>query len=230
MGLLRVLWTVATTWWNQPLFEIPVTWWSRPLFKIPLEQLLHGFAPPAIPAAVTTITTAARGARWLKGPLLALGAAVTHLARNQMRNRASAAAAHVFANQLPHAAPMPWRVAWFVLTSVLTLIGPPAVKVLQKIHASRQKLRANATADLVPTWTPPIDPLVECSVDGLMSDAWQDAVQACLPSMIPCLLALVLGNVIGRARGWIKATPVVPLEQHGQLRINVPPDSDENSV
>jgi len=244
MGLIRVLWTAAATWCNQPLFELHArvpTWWNQPLFEIPLEQLLHGFAPPMIPAAVTTITTAARGAWWLKGApgvQCALAAAVTHLSRTLLRNRASTAAAHVLANQFPHAAPMPWRVAWFVLTSVLTLIGPPAVKALQKIHTSRQ---TDATATLL--GAPPLTPQAECSVDGLTSVAWQlDAVQACLPSMIPCLLTLILGYVIGRARGWIKAPPVVPLQHDGFLDAKVKvsqqkvkvsqlsPDTDEHSV
>ena len=238
MVLKRVLWAAAA-WCNQPLFEVHTrvpTWWNQPLFEIPLEQLLHGFAPPMIPAAVTTITTAARGAWWLKGApgvQSALAAAVTHLSRTLLRNRASTAAAHVLANQLPHAAPMPWRVAWFVLTSVLTLIGPPAVKALQKIHTSRQT-DASATGTLLGGLpAPPLTRQAECSVDGLMSVAWQlDAVQACLPSMLPCLLTLILGYVIGRARGWMKAPPVVSPQQDGfwDTEVKAPPDTDENSV
>jgi hypothetical protein len=60
--------------------------------------------------------------------------------------------------------------------------------------------------------------------------------------MIPCLLTLILGYVIGRARGWIKAPPVVPLQHDGFLDANVKvsqqkvkvshlsPDTDEHSV
>ena len=88
---LRVFWTVAATWWNQPLFDIP------------RRQLLNQFAPPGTPAAITTITKAAHGAWWLKGALLPVGAAVRQLARNLLRD--PAAAAHVIASHLPQAAP-----------------------------------------------------------------------------------------------------------------------------
>ena len=207
MELLRVFWTVAATWWHQPLFEFP------------RRQLLHELAPPVIPAAVTTIMTAAQ---WLllKGPLLPVGAAVTQLTRNLLRNRASAAAAHVLVNQVPHAAPMPWRIAWFFITTVLTLIGPPAAKALQKIHASGQKRQTNANPGEIPTLleTPPLTPL-----EGSSMDAWQDALRALLPSMIPCLLALVLGYAIGRARGWTKARPDV----QGSPDAKVPPYTPE---
>ena len=207
MELLRVFWTVAATWWHQPLFEFP------------RRQLLHELAPPVIPAAVTTIMTAAQ---WLllKGPLLPVGAAVTQLTRNLLRNRASAAAAHVFVNQVPHAAPMPWRIAWFFITTVLTLIGPPAAKALQKIHASGQKRQTNANPGEIPTLleAPPLTPL-----EGSSMDAWQDALRALLPSMIPCLLALVLGYAIGRARGWTKARPDV----QGSPDAKVPPYTPE---
>ena len=205
-----MFWTVAATWWHQPLFEFP------------RRQLLHELAPPVIPAAVTTIMTAAHGAWWLllKGPLLPVGAAVTQLTRNLLRNRASAAAAHVLVNQVPHAAPMPWRIAWFFITTVLTLIGPPAAKALQKIHASGQKRQTNANPGEIPTLleAPPLTPL-----EGSSMDAWQDALRALLPSMIPCLLALVLGYAIGRARGWTKARPDV----QGSPDAKVPPYTPE---
>jgi hypothetical protein len=63
--------------------------------------------------------------------------------------------------------------------------------------------------------------------------------------MIPCLLTLILGYVIGRARGWIKAPPLVPLQHDGSLDAKVSqqkvsqqtvkvshlsPDTDEHSV
>jgi hypothetical protein len=127
---------------------------------------------------------------------------------------------------------MPWRIAWFFITSVLTLIGPPAVKALQKIHASGQKRQTNAIPGEIPTLleAPPLTPL-----EGSSMDAWQDAVQALLPSMIPCLLALALGYAIGRARGWTKARPdvCIPLQQQGSLDARVPPytpETDENRV
>ena len=184
---LRVFWTVAATWWNQPLFDIP------------RRQLLNQFAPPGTPAAITTITKAAHGAWWLKGALLPVGAAVRQLARNLLRDPAAAAhvlasqlphaapaaAAHLLVNELPHAAPVPWRVAWFIISSVLTLIVPPAVKALRKIHTSRQK-----PSNISPQ---------------------QDAVQAYWPSTMlvldACLLILIMGYVIWRARGWMKASP-----------------------
>jgi len=184
---LRVFWTVAATWWNQPLFDIP------------RRQLLNQFAPPGTPAAITTITKAAHGAWWLKGALLPVGAAVRQLARNLLRDPAAAAhvlasqlphaapaaAAHVLVNELPHAAPVPWRVAWFIISSVLTLIVPPAVKALRKFHTSRQK-----PSNISPQ---------------------QDAVQAYWPSTMlvfdACLLILIIGYVIWRARGWMKASP-----------------------
>ena len=216
MELLRVFWTVAATWWHQPLFEFP------------RRQLLHELAPPVIPAAVTTIMTAAHGAWWLllKGPLLPVGAAVTQLTRNLLRNRASAAAAHVLVNQVPHAAPMPWRIAWFFITTVLTLIGPPAAKALQKIHASGQKRQTNANPGEIPTLleAPPLTPL-----EGSSMDAWQDALRALLPSMIPCLLALVLGYAIGRARGWTKARPDVQGSPDAKVPLYTP-ETDETRM
>ena len=211
---LRVFWTVAATWWNQPLFDIP------------RRQLLNQFAPPGTPAAITTITKAAHGAWWLKGALLPVGAAVRQLARNLLRDPAAAAhvlasqlphaapaaAAHVLVNELPHAAPMPWRVTWFIITSVLTLIVPPAVKALRKIHTSRQKRQTNAettwqhgskVAVRIPSQATPFTP-TDISPQ-------QDAVQAYWPSMMlvldACLLILIMAYVIWRARGWMKASP-----------------------
>ena len=215
-GSLRVFWTVAATWWKQPLFDIP------------RRQLLNEFAPPGTPAAITTITKAARGAWWLKGALVPVGAAVRQLARNLLRNRASAAAAHVLAsqlpnaapaaaahvlvNELPHAAPMPWRVAWFIITSVLTLIGPPAVKALRKVHMSRQKRQTNVeTTRQLGSKVAVRIPSQATRFTPTNISPQQDALQAYLPSMMlaleACLLILVLGYVVWRARGWMKASP-----------------------
>ena len=216
LGTPRVFWTVVATWWKQPLFDIP------------RRQLLNEFAPPGTPAAITTITKAARGAWWLKGALVPVGAAVRQLARNLLRNRASAAAAHVLAsqlpnaapaaaahvlvNELPHAAPMPWRVAWFIITSVLTLIGPPAVKALRKIHMSRQKRQTNVeTTRQLGSKVAVRIPSQATRFTPTNISPQQDALQAYLPSMMlaleACLLILVLGYVVWRARGWMKASP-----------------------
>jgi hypothetical protein len=107
---------------------------------------------------------------------------------------------------------MPWRVAWFLITSVLTLIGPPAVKALRKVHMSRQKRQTNVeTTRQLGSKVAVRIPSQATRFTPTNISPQQDALQAYLPSMVlaleACLLILVLGYVVWRARGWMKASP-----------------------
>ena len=159
-----------------------LNWWQQPLLSNPLPSL-------EVAAATLHVTPG-----WVKPVLVTAGACTARVL--QLALRTGAAVAPV---QLPPAAPPIWRATWFVLTTVLSLAGPPTIKACRALVAAakkRQTPRTGQGIDNVNISTP-----MNVTSDDVSTEDSLSAEHVALALLLPSLaLAAAVGAFVRRRR------------------------------
>ena len=165
-----------------------LNWWQQPLLSNPL---------PSLEVAATTLHVAPG---WVKPVLVTAGACTARVL--QLALRTGSAVAPV---QLPPAAPPIWRATWFVLTTVLSLAGPPAIKACRALVAAakkRQTPRTGQGIDNVNTSTS-----MNVTSDDVSTEDSLSAEHIALALLLPSLaLAAAVGAFVRRRHRSAHAT------------------------
>ena len=154
-------------------WQLWANWWSQPLLSNPLPS------PLLLQPAVQVASAAFRGAApaWVKPVTVAVGAASARIAQHVY------SAGVVAAPVVPAVSPPVLRAVWFVLTTVLSLAGPPAVKAWQKAKSRRRAVADGGNRTELPD-----------SLNASSLHAADDLTLERVVALLLCCLALLLAG------------------------------------